>query len=259
VPGVTVNFSGGAGGTFSNPSSVTDSTGTVYTAFTLPFKAQTLTITAAATGYLSTTLTEVAAPGSPTSIVTVSGANQTGTAGSPLPAPVVVKLKDQFGNGVPGLSVTFTGGAGGSFSANPVTTSATGTATVSYTLPKKAETVNLTASYSSFVIHIQEHGVAGTPTTQTVVSGNNQTGPPSTQLTNPLVVEVTDTYGNPVAGVSVSFSDNGAGGTFSSDPVTTASNGLASVNYTTSSQAGTANITASANNVNSVMFTETVQ
>jgi hypothetical protein len=260
VPGVTVNFSGGAGGTFSNPSSVTDSTGTVYTAFTLPNKAQTLTLVAAATGYVSTTLTEVAAPGPPVSIGAVSGANQTATAGSPLPAPIVMKLKDQYGNGVPGLPVTFTGGAGGSFSANPVTTSSTGTATVSYTLPRKAETVNITASYSTLTpVHIQEHGVAGTPTTQTLVSGNTQSGPPNTQLTNPLVVEVTDTYGNPVAGVSVSFSDNGAGGIFSSDPVTTGSNGQASVNYTTSSQAGTCNITASATNVNSVMFTETVQ
>jgi hypothetical protein len=62
-----------------------------------------------------------------------------------------------------------------------------------------------------------------------------------------------------VAGASVSFSDNGAGGMFSADPVITGSNGQASVNYTTSFQAGAVSITASVNNVNSVMFTETVQ
>jgi hypothetical protein len=78
-------------------------------------------------------------------------------------------------------------------------------------------------------------------------------------LPKPLVVAVTDQYGNPVTGVSVSFSDGGAGGTFSSNPVITGSNGQASVNYTTSSQAGPVTITASVVNINSVMFQETVQ
>jgi hypothetical protein len=127
-------------------------------------------------------------------------------------------------------------------------------------LPHKAEIVFVNASYSTLTpLHIKEQGVAGNPATQTLVSGNNQSGPPNTQLTNPLVVEVTDVYGNPVAGASVSFSDNGAGGMFSADPVITGSNGQASVNYTTSFQAGAVSITASVNNVNSVMFTETVQ
>ena len=258
VPNVTVKFSGGAGGTFSNSSSVTDSTGTVYTSYTLPKKAQTLTLSATATGYLTTSLTEVAAPAAPSTMVTVSGVNQTGTAGSPLPAPIVVRLKDQYGNGVPGLPVTFSGP--GTFSANPVTTDSTGSASVSYTLPRKAEIVFVTASYSTLTpLHIKEQGVAGNPTTQTLVSGNNQTAPPNTQLTSPLVVEVSDMYGNPVTGASVSFSDNGAGGMFSADPVITGSNGQASVNYTTSSQPGAVSITASGNSVNSVMFTETVQ
>src|SRR5580700_3306532 len=258
VPNVTVKFSGGAGGTFSNSSSVTDSTGTVYTSYTLPKKAQTLTLSATATGYLTTSLTEVAAPAAPSTMVTVSGVNQTGTAGSPLPAPILVRLKDQYGNGVPGLPVTFSGP--GTFSANPVTTDSTGSASVSYTLPRKAEIVFVTASYSTLPpLHIKEQGVAGNPTTQTLVSGNNQTAPPNTQLTSPLVVEVSDMYGNPVTGASVSFSDNGAGGMFSADPVITGSNGQASVNYTTSSQPGAVSITASGNSVNSVMFTETVQ
>jgi hypothetical protein len=259
MPNVTVNFSGGKTGMFSNPTAVTDSTGTAYTTYKLPTKAQTLTLEATATNYLTTSLTEVAAPGAAAKMVTVSGANQTGTVGTPLPAPIVVKVEDQYGNGVPGLPVSYTGGAGGTFSANPVITDSTGSATVSYTLPRKAETITITASYSTFAVHVKEQSVAGNPTTQTLVSGNNQTGPPNTQLTNPLVVEVTDMYGNPVAGVSVSFSDNGAGGMFSADPVITGSNGQASVNYTTSSQPGAVSITASVSNVNSVVFTETVQ
>jgi hypothetical protein len=257
VPNVTVTFTGGTG-TFGTPTSVTDSTGTVYTSYTLPKKAQTLNLSATASGYLTASLTEIATSGPPSTMATVSGVNQTGAAGSPLPLPIVVKIRDQYGNGVPGLPVTFTGP--GKFSADPVTTDSTGSASVSYTLPAKAEIVNVTASYSTLTpLHIREQGVAGNPATQTVVSGNNQTGPPNTQLASPLVVEVKDMYGNPVSGVSVSFSDNGAGGMFSGDPVVTDSNGQASVNYTTSSQAGAVSITATVANINSVTFTETVQ
>jgi hypothetical protein len=46
-------------------------------------------------------------------------------------------------------------------------------------------------------------------------------------------VQVTDQYANPVAGVNVSFNDNGAGGTFSNpNPVVTNSSGTASQMYT---------------------------
>jgi hypothetical protein len=260
VPGVTVKFSGGKGGTFSNPNPITDSTGTASTMFTLPTKAQSLTIVASAAGYRSASFTETAVAGTPTSIVTVSGTKQTGTVGSPLPEPIAVRLKDQYSNGVSGLPVTFSdAGVGGNFSANPVTTDATGTATVSYTLPTKAQSVLITASYSTLQVSFRESAVAGSPASQKVLSGNNQTGPPSTQLPKALVVDVMDVYGNPVAGVSVSFSDGGAGGTFSANPVITTSNGQGSVNYTTPSQDGAVTITASVANISPVMFHETVQ
>jgi acyl-coenzyme A thioesterase PaaI-like protein len=61
----------------------------------------------------------------------------------------VVKVTDQYGNVVPGVSVTFAdGGAGGSFSANPVVTGSTGTASVNYTTPAKAGTVTVKATVS---------------------------------------------------------------------------------------------------------------
>jgi hypothetical protein len=261
VPNVTVNFSGGQTGTFSNPTTTTDSAGMAYTTYTLPTKAQSLTLAAAATNYLTASFAESAVPGPPTAMAVISGARQTGTAGSPLPTPIEVRVKDQYGNGVPGLPVSFSdGGAGGSFSPpSPVTTDATGTATVSYTLPTKAGSILITASYSTFQVSFRETGVAGSPASQKVIGGSNQTGPPNTKLPNALVVAVTDAYGNPVAGVSVGFTDNNAGGTFSANPVTTGSNGRASVNYTTGSKAGAVSITASVADINSVTFQETVE
>ena len=77
----------------------------------------------------------------------MSGHAQAAAASTLLPKPLVVKATDQYGNVVPGVNVTFAdGGAGGSFSANPVVTGSTGTASVSYTTPAKAGTVTIKAT-----------------------------------------------------------------------------------------------------------------
>ncbi|MGA7592704.1 MAG: Ig-like domain-containing protein, partial [Candidatus Sulfotelmatobacter sp.] len=83
---------------------------------------------------------------------------------------------------------------------------------------------------------------------------------PNTQMAQPLVVKVSDQYGNPVSGVAVTFADGGAGGSFSANPVSTSSSGVASVNYTTSATAGTVTISAAAPGVSAQdAFTLNVQ
>jgi hypothetical protein len=74
----------------------------------------------------------------------------------------------------------------------------------------------------------------------TIMGGNNQTGQLGTALARPLQVTAVDAYaGNPIAGVTIHFSDGGKGGSFSnSDPVTDA-NGIASTIYTLPNKAGT--------------------
>jgi hypothetical protein len=81
-----------------------------------------------------------------------------------------------------------------------------------------------------------------------VVSGNNQTAPVNTQLPQPLVVQVTDQSGNPIAGVSVTFS--APSGTFTGAPATTNASGQATVNYTTGSSVGTVTINAAVDALN---------
>src|SRR5205085_873671 len=61
-----------------------------------------------------------------------------------------------------------------------------------------------------------------------------------------------------VPGVSVTFSDNGGGGSFSANPVSSHRNGPATVNYTGSTNAGKVKISASAAGVTSPSFAETV-
>ena len=264
-PGVTVTFSdGGKGGTFNPPTAVTDSSGSASTSYTLPTKIGSYTLTASATGYPSGLFTETALPATAKTLATWSGNNQSAPVTTPLPNPLVLKVKDSFGNGVAGIQVSYTdSGSGGSFSPNPVTTNSTGLASVTYTTSKTAGALHgkILASVPGLTSLIFFETVTPGPVANIAASsGSGQSTPPDTQLAKPLVAKVTDQYGNVVSGVAVTFSDGGAGGTFSTNPASTSSTGLASVTYTTSTNAGTVNIQAAASGVSTpAVFTETVQ
>jgi len=262
LSGVSVTFSdGGKGGQFSPATVSTDGSGNASTSYTMPktFKTSAITITASSSGYASGTFVETVVAGSPASLALSSGGSQTGTVGMPLSAPIVIRVTDTYGNAVPGVPVSFTANVnGGSFSQSPVTTDSLGRATVYYTLPPVAGYVTITAANGTLTKNVSERAVAGAAVLMVIVSGNNQKVNPNTLLPKPLVVKLTDQYGNAVAGVTVTYTDNGAGGNFSSTTAITNASGQASVNYTTGSAAGTVSITASATGTNSVVFTETV-
>jgi hypothetical protein len=262
IPGVTVTFGSGNKGTFGTNPVVTDSTGTATTTYTLPQTAGTYALTASSTGYSTASLTETAVAGPVAALSVQSGSSQSGTVGTTLPLPLVATAKDSFGNKVAGASVTFSDSYGGTFTPNPAITGSTGTASTTFTLPTSAHSgfTVTAASGSATPATFHETSVAGAPATQTISSGNNQSGTQGTQLPKPLVTSVKDQYGNAVVGVTVTFSDGGAGGTFvNSTPVTNGS-GLASATYTLPPTAGTYSITATVNsNVNVVTFTETAK
>ena len=78
-----------------------------------------------------------------------------------------------------------------------------------------------------------------------VVSGANQYAPSGEAFADPIVVEVTDPMGSPLAGVNVNFSISGAGVLSSTVEVTDAM-GRAQVDVTTTNVAGGATITVNA-------------
>jgi Fe-S cluster assembly iron-binding protein IscA len=266
IVNASVSFSdGGAGGSFSNPNPVlTGSNGTATQSYTLPLVAGTVSVTASATGLTQTAVfTESAIPGAAANVAIVGGNNQSGAAGAQLAQALTVEVTDQYGNAVPGVSVLFSdGGAGGTFSnANPSLTSGAGTVTQMYNLPTLAGPITITATAAAVAnpATFGETAVAGNAANISVVSGNNQTAPNGTQLPQPLVVLVTDQYSNPVAGINVTFSDGGAGGTFVyANPVVTVTNGNASQFYILPPVAGeTITIKATAAGVASpAIFTE---
>jgi hypothetical protein len=258
---VTVTFSdNGAGGSFTATTLSTGSTGKANTTYTLPATAGTVTISVTATGYTSATFTETATSTTVSTLVVSSGARQTGTVGSPLPNPIVVTAKNSSGKVVAGASVSFSdGGAGGSFNPSTAITATNGTATTVYTLPTVPKaSITVTATSGSASVTLTEKAVVGPATNLTIVSGNNQTGNHSTKLAKNLVVLVSDQFSNPISGVTVNFTDNGAGGTFSSaHPVTTTS-GQVSVSYTAGPNPGTVTISATTTTLGPTNFTETI-
>lgn len=262
--GVSVTFSdGGAGGTFGTPTVTTGSSGTASTTYTLPATAETITITAAASGYTSATFTETSTAGQTiTAIILISGGKQVGTVGTTLPNPIVMRAVNGT-KSVVGASITFSdGGVGGTFSPNPAITTSNGEATSSYTLPTTAKTsITITATSGSISGKTTEQATAGPAADLSIVSGNNQSGLPGKLLPQKLVVSVTDQYKNPLSGVTVTFSDNNGGGTFSTTTPVTGTNGQASTGYTFGSKdkAGTITISATTSTLGPVDFTETVK
>lgn len=99
---------------------------------------------------------------------------------------------------------------------------------------------------------------SGLLSTNAVAAGDNQTATAGSTLTKRLIVKVTSGYtGAALAGVTVNFSDGGAGGTFSNPAAVTNSSGYAGTTYTLPPAAGTYPITASNTGLTTADFTET--
>jgi hypothetical protein len=248
IPGLAITFSdGNKGGIFNPASGTTDSNGQISTIYTLPKKAGTFTITGSATGWAPAIFTEIVQSATATKIVRFTGTAQTAAMMTPLAAPFVGKVQDVNNNGVAGVSVTFSdNGKGGTFSANPVVSDSTGSVSVNYTTGSVAGNMSIAATSGTLTPANFFITVTPNPASAIVIqSGNNQKAHVSTALIKPLQAKVTDNYGNPIGGITVNFTDNGAGGTFSATSVTTATTGLAPVNYTTPPTTGTVTVTAS--------------
>jgi hypothetical protein len=260
IPNTTVAFSdGGHGGVFNPATVITDSNGNAATTYTLPKTSGAVKISATSSGYTTATFTETAVAGPPASIATVSGYSQSGTVGTTLPAPLVAKVKDAYGNLVINAQVTFAdAGLNGTFSPNPVTTGTNGEVSTNFTLPTtaKANFSSTASSGAATAAVFHETSVASAPSTMTITAGNKQNGTHGTQLARALQVTVKDEYGNGVPNLTVNFSDNGAGGTFSTTSPVTNSAGVAGAYYTLPGVPGTWTITAAVGSLQ-VSFTET--
>jgi adhesin/invasin len=148
VAGVPVEWAAAAGRVDPGSSNTGDD-GRASTMWTLGTSTGSQSVTAAS-GSLNgspATFTAEATPGSPEDLTLVSGNGQSAAPGSPLPAPLVVRLVDQSGNGVPNRPVSWVvATGGGSVSPASSTTDPEGRASTSWTIGAGANTLNAVVS-----------------------------------------------------------------------------------------------------------------
>ncbi|MEO8089705.1 MAG: PKD domain-containing protein [Gemmatimonadales bacterium] len=175
--------------------------------------------------------------GEPASIAVVDGDDQRGRVGEPLGNPLVVEVTDSRGLTVAGATVAFefsSAGAGAAVVPEEKTTDANGRAEAQLVL---GTTIGRQTGQARVV-----GGAGGAPiqatfsatalpenaNTMAAVAGQDQTGHVGLPLDDRLVVEVTDGFGNPVAGVPISWAAVG-GGSVSADLVETDGDGRSRV------------------------------
>ncbi|MET0226152.1 MAG: Ig-like domain-containing protein, partial [Dokdonella sp.] len=202
---------------------------------------------------------DAVALGVPATVGNIAGDGQSATVGTQFPIPLGLRVLDGAGNGVAGTQVVFSApgtGASAVFSSNGSSASTLAVLTDSNGNASATTTANLIAG--NYAVSVQVAGLASPQ----IFHLSNAAGPPAiveipnegsgggeqntvvdTAFAEPLLVEVTDAAGNPVAGTVVTYSvvpsPAGASAVLSAGTATTDSNGRAAITATAGSVAGT--------------------
>jgi hypothetical protein len=189
----------------------------------------------------------------------VSGANQSATVLTALPAPIQLQVGDPYtGVGTAGVPVSFSdGGKGGTFNPPSAVSDDSGNVSTSYTFPQTAGDYTITASSANAGnLSFTETALPGSPTSMVISSGNQQSGQGGSILPKQLAVKIKDAYNNGIPGITATFVDQSHAGTLL--PSTAVSNvkGIAAVNYQLPNTAGTYKLSASALALTPAKFTE---
>jgi plastocyanin len=164
--GATVTWSTTApGGSLQPGSAATDASGVASAAWTLGTVSGSQTAQAALSGATGSpvTFTATAAPAAAVELEKISGDNQVGVVGTQLPQQLVAKISDEFGNGVPGVSVDWAA-SDGSVSAPSVPTNEAGTSAVNVTLPATVGPITITAEAGALIGSPQTYAARATET-----------------------------------------------------------------------------------------------
>lgn len=233
VAGVTVGWASDGGSSLVDVSETTDAQGRASATWRLGTVAGTFTATATA-GALSTSFTATARPGAPRSTVPIDDVPLSGTGGVTLVDAMVVRVADEFGNGVPGTPVEWAA-TGGTLSGSSVTDSA-GAAAADWTLPTATGTYAGEAIAGGDTATVTATVVADAATSLVVISGQAQTGEVGAELAADLVVQAEDQFGNPAPGVAVTWA--AVAGSLSPADALTGPNGRAVARWQLGTTAG---------------------
>ncbi|MEE8477638.1 MAG: hypothetical protein V3S19_04670 [Gemmatimonadales bacterium] len=235
VGGVTVTFAvASGGGSLTGGTATSDGQGIATVgSWTLGPTVGSNTLTATVSGLAPFTFTAIGTAGAPATMTISAGDGQSAAAGTAVGTAPAVLVSDQFTNPVSGVSVTFTPSGDGQTSGSPATTDASGIASVGWTLATALGTNTLVASASGVTdVTFNANGTM-LVFSIAIVQGNDQTGPLTGPLpTNPTVRVTDQGSGNPVPGVSVSFTPRSGEGSVDNATVMTDVNGDAAVQWT---------------------------
>jgi adhesin/invasin len=156
--------------------------------------------------------------------------------------------------------VTFTvSSGGGSVTGADQSTDASGIATVgSWTLGEIAGENTLTATAGALEAIVTATGTAGPPANMVKHAGDGQSATVGTAVAIDPAVRITDQFGNPVAGVAVTFAVASGGGSATGLNQVTDADGVATVeSWTLGTMAGANTLTATAGGLSPVTFEAT--
>lgn len=174
-----------------------------------------------------------------------AGNNQTGYVGQTLPVPLTIRVVDPYNNPVPNVTVKFqviddqtVEGSGlleGGLKALSKQSNALGLTQVYYSLGQKSGLNRIHVSVPTLdqvFTNFDVYGTASTAHQMRKWSGDNQTGEMDRVLLQPISVLVTDQFGNPARGGTVTFVVLAGGGAIiEPQPILSGLNGLAQVHW----------------------------
>ena len=256
VSGVAVNFTAPTSGATATltTAAATEVNGETSVTATAGTVAGTYTVIATASGVGSVTFTLTNTADVAATIVAISGTPQSAPVGVAFGLPLLVEVEDQYGNAVSGATVTYAAPSSDPTASltTPALTGANGETSVVATAGMVDGTYTVTATVGAVgPANFALTNVAGSGAKLTVVSGNDQSATVGTAFAAPIVVEVDDAFGNPVAGADVTFTAPGSDPTASlSTPAVTGANGQTSVTATAGMVAGAYSVTVTAPGAN---------
>lgn len=198
---------------------------------------------------------------SPASVQAVQTARQTAVVGTDVATPPAVVVRDRFGNPVAGTSVVFTITAGGGTLASATAISnASGIAQVAHWRLGQAPGENRVTALVSAAdvtgnpVVFSASAVTGAPATMVARTPLTGAGVVATPVTPAPTLQVLDRFGNPVPGVTMSFTPS-AGSTVGGATVATDVDGVVTVGgWLLGQRAGRYTLTVTAAGIPSLEF-----
>ena len=235
----------------------TDSTGRAFATWKLGTTSGQQTANAAIASGATIGFRATADAGAPTQLIQETGSGQTGVVGRSLSTLLSVRVVDSYGNGVRAAIVSFSADDG-SIASIGTGTDSLGRIQGRWTLGQK---VGLQSSLASLAgtapVPFVATGRASNPTSVTIETGANQSQAVRQTLPLPLVARITDSFGNPVAGIAITWNVVQGGGTLLATSATSDSTGRTTAIWTLGGTTGSQLVTLSVPALPLVVFSAT--